>query len=226
MPSKTFFNLPDEKREKIISAALREFASRGFAKTSINSIVERAGIAKGSIYQYFADKKDFYLYLVRYVRDSYASRRSEAVGDFGERPLREVLRDLFLFFRDYREEHPLLVNFYFAMVGDGSIPFEAEIREILTEPSLEFVRELISTGIERGEIRGDIDREILTFELVALVTSFQGASVDENIGGYHGIDGGDRAKLAARADDLIERLFQGITPKTDSPDSGDSDSAG
>ena len=67
MPSNTFLNLPDDKRERIISAALEEFANNDFRNASITRMVRSLGIAKGSVYQYFKDKKDLYLYLLVFV---------------------------------------------------------------------------------------------------------------------------------------------------------------
>ena len=64
MPKQTFFNLPKEKQSTFIEIALREFANNDYNTASISKIVENAGIAKGSLYQYFADKQDLFLYLV------------------------------------------------------------------------------------------------------------------------------------------------------------------
>ena len=64
MPSPTFLNLPAEKRDRIVELAIEEFSERPYAQASLSRIVARAGIAKGSIYQYFADKLDLYRWLV------------------------------------------------------------------------------------------------------------------------------------------------------------------
>lgn len=63
MPKQTFFNLSDEKRARIADIATDEFAARAFGEASISRIVARAGIAKGSFYQYFDDKFDLYRWL-------------------------------------------------------------------------------------------------------------------------------------------------------------------
>lgn len=47
-----------------MAIALEEFADRDYDGASVSRVVARAGIAKGSIYQYFIDKKDLYLHLV------------------------------------------------------------------------------------------------------------------------------------------------------------------
>ena len=58
MPKETFLKLPEEKKEKIILAAKKEFARVSLEKVSIKNIVEDAEIARGSFYQYFENKED------------------------------------------------------------------------------------------------------------------------------------------------------------------------
>ncbi len=64
MPKQTFLNLPDEKRNAFLEIALDEFAHNDYNSASVSKIVEKAGIAKGSLYQYFEDKQDLFLYLL------------------------------------------------------------------------------------------------------------------------------------------------------------------
>jgi AcrR family transcriptional regulator len=64
MPKQTFLNLPKEKQNAFIEIALPEFANNDYNTASISKIVEKAGIAKGSVYQYFQDKQDLFMYLV------------------------------------------------------------------------------------------------------------------------------------------------------------------
>ncbi|MBU5485206.1 TetR family transcriptional regulator [Clostridium sp. MSJ-11] len=64
MPTDTFFNLPLEKKNKIIEAIKKEFARVPFDKVSINKIVQDANISRGSFYMYFEDKKDMLIYLL------------------------------------------------------------------------------------------------------------------------------------------------------------------
>ena len=58
MPKETFLKLPEEKKNKIIKAAKKEFERVPFEQTSIKNIVEEAEIARGSFYQYFNSKED------------------------------------------------------------------------------------------------------------------------------------------------------------------------
>ena len=59
----TFNNLPEEKRQKFIRTSMKEFAQNNYESASINRIVKALGIARGSVYQYFEDKLDLWLFL-------------------------------------------------------------------------------------------------------------------------------------------------------------------
>ena len=64
MPTNTFFNLPAEKKHKILKAANKEFARVPLEQASIKNIVEDAEIARGSFYQYFENKQDLFEYIM------------------------------------------------------------------------------------------------------------------------------------------------------------------
>ena len=51
-----FNSLDEEKRQKILDAALMEFAEHGYEKASTNRIVKEAGIGKGMLFYYFKSK--------------------------------------------------------------------------------------------------------------------------------------------------------------------------
>ena len=67
MPKSTFYNLPIEKQKKVIKAGKKEFSKWNINKASINRIIKNAKISKGSFYQYFVDKDEFYWYIVELV---------------------------------------------------------------------------------------------------------------------------------------------------------------
>ncbi len=55
-----FDNLDARKQEAILKAAGEEFAEKGFEGASINRIIQRSGMSKGSVYYYFEDKADLF----------------------------------------------------------------------------------------------------------------------------------------------------------------------
>lgn len=81
----TFYNLSDDKRKRVLQAILEEFADTDSEKISINRIIKRANISRGSFYQYFDDKVDLvevlFLTLVDMnIKDAYRAL-SESDGD-------------------------------------------------------------------------------------------------------------------------------------------------
>lgn len=59
--------IPEDKRDKIIYAAIEEFAIHGYKNASTNKIVEAAGISKGILFHYFKNKKGLYIFLIKYT---------------------------------------------------------------------------------------------------------------------------------------------------------------
>lgn len=70
MCTETFLRLPEEKRTRFLNAAWEEFTTARFVDASVNKIVRRAGIPRGSFYQYFTSKDDLFAYLLEEVRNS------------------------------------------------------------------------------------------------------------------------------------------------------------
>jgi AcrR family transcriptional regulator len=56
---------PEARREAILAAALEEFSARGYAAARLDDVAKRAGVAKGTIYLYFADKEALFQDMVR-----------------------------------------------------------------------------------------------------------------------------------------------------------------
>ncbi len=69
MPKDTFFHLSQVKRQLIENVAIEEFADNSLQSASVNAIVNNAGIAKGSFYQYFENLEDLYKHILKLVKD-------------------------------------------------------------------------------------------------------------------------------------------------------------
>jgi AcrR family transcriptional regulator len=67
MPEEVFFNLNEEKKERIINAAMIEFATYGYENSSTNRIIKECGISKGSLFKYFKSKEELYFYLIEII---------------------------------------------------------------------------------------------------------------------------------------------------------------
>lgn len=87
MPTSTFFNLPPPKREKLLHAAIAEFARRPYGEVSINRIIQAAEIPRGSFYQYFEDKTDLFRYVIRRYDKMLETAVMESLDQCGGNPL-------------------------------------------------------------------------------------------------------------------------------------------
>ena len=80
MPSATFYNLPEEKRERLLRAAREEFSRVPYESASVNRIIRSAGIPRGSFYMYFTDKEELFGHLM----DSYGALLERRMGELLE----------------------------------------------------------------------------------------------------------------------------------------------
>ncbi len=86
--NKTFENLNKEKKQRIINSAIEEFANKGYKNATIDNIVSKAGISKGSVFQYFKNKESLYIYICDYqvnlIKDEIFNQKEINETDFFE----------------------------------------------------------------------------------------------------------------------------------------------
>lgn len=159
MPKQTFLNLPEEKRNTVINAAIDEFAEYGLENASTNRIVANSGISKGSFYQYFEDKQDVFMYLLTVLE-------REKVEYFKGKHPPSTNMDTFEYFRwmiktgmEFNTNYPLLTQAISrVMFGEGLYYGNtfADIRERTSQG----LRMMIKQAIEHGEVDPSVDVEL------------------------------------------------------------------
>ena len=180
MPKPTFYNLPEEKRNLIFRHALEEFARFPYERASLSAIVNRADIAKGSMYQYFTGKKDLYMYLIQEV---YARKREflQPVWEQKEKVDFFKLASLYYqrswhFARQYPLHHRVTVNFW-----DSK---DAALREeILRKKEIRISEfsEMLELGLLSGVVSPDINKEAVWFVYHAVAKALVDNFLDPNI---------------------------------------------
>lgn len=169
MPKQTFFNLPGEKREAILGVAVEEFADKGYSQASITQIVARAGIAKGSFYQYFEDKDDLFLYIV----ETFIAQRKIQVFQEEKEKLKDLNLTEFLrvaFHRQVSEflETPQLLKIGLDLVSLMNTPVYHRLLERYQGSVDSYFIPFIQYEMAQGEIDSRINIRILNFMLVSL----------------------------------------------------------
>lgn len=140
-----------QRQEQILAAAFRVFASQGYEAARLDDVAERAGIAKGTIYLYFRDKKQLFRAVVR----SLLKKRLDAVARTFSGSAEDLLRDLVS--RMYGEivSNEKVRSIVRLLVAEsGRFPQLAEIyhREIIG-PGMKALRHVLLQGIASGEFR-------------------------------------------------------------------------
>ena len=93
----------EEKHRQILACAFKVFSRKGFAAARIEDVAEEAGIGKGTVYLYFANKEALYLALFQETIDELFGRLDEAIND--REPLAEVLPRLVSLYLEFFEQH-------------------------------------------------------------------------------------------------------------------------
>jgi len=185
MPFPTFFNLPEEKRQLILDCAIEEFAQKDYDSASISQIVARAGIAKGSLYQYFTDKSDLYRYLLELALQKKTEMLAEAQPADPDAPLFVYLRWLFHEMARFELRYPQLAKIgYRAAYGKSPLPDETLAQG--KQATRQFFEDLVERGKRSGEIRPEVDTAGAAFIFSALLSQMgeflaarAGVSADE-----------------------------------------------
>lgn len=172
MPKETFFNLPDEKREMIVNIAIDEFSSAGFDKASINTIVDKCGIAKGSFYQYFKNKKDLFIYIIMEVGGKEKLKYvSAAMQNPEKQDFFVLIKDMYIAGLMFAKDNPKLSAMgMWTMKNSSHIVFQ-DILEQGKSMAGNIYKGLLQLAVSNGSIADDIDIDFVSHLLYSLSIS-------------------------------------------------------
>lgn len=209
--SDTFKQLDRRKQTRIVTAALTEFAQRGYSGTSINSIVERAGIAKGSIFNYFKDKQGLFRFVcdqaLELVKDHLRRVRDES----GSEDVYTRIEKSLLAGAAFIGRQPRMYGLYMRLQYDTTIPGRAEILKSVRAQSIGYWEELLATARQRGEISGRVDLAQAAFAVDAVLERFVEAYGVRHFDAGLGVFKADRETTTRWVRGLVDLLRHGLT---------------
>ncbi len=209
-PLKTFQNLTAEKQERIIRVATIEFGRKGYEGASINAMVQVLGIAKGSMFQYFGDKKGLFLFTF--------AQSMEMVKD-NLRDVRDLTCEKDLFHRleatlaagvDFIRENPEAYRLYLRILAESRFPYRDDILRSLREYSQEYIRELLTVAQERCELAEGTDTGRASFMIDAVMDRFLQTRMDPHMDAGLGIYNADQETAGDWIRSLVEFIRGGI----------------
>ncbi len=206
----TFLNLPPDKQGRIFDAALTEFADKGYERASTNSIAALSGIAKGSIFQYFRDKKGIFLYIFQFgiglVRRTLTNVKDTTRDeDFFTRLEKSLWAGV-----EFIGRHPRIYGIYLKILFDEHVPQRQELLKAVRQFSRDYLLSLMRRGLERGELRPDLPRETAIFLLDALLDRFLQAVCVPSLDVTLGLDRAGEAEVRRRIRELVAILRHGL----------------
>jgi TetR/AcrR family transcriptional regulator len=198
------------KRAGIIGAAMKRFAQDGYEHTRVADIAVDLDIAKGSIYQHFGSKEGLFLACYRTAVRSFP-RYLDAPPDVLDQGFFEAIR-----YWLRRTEHFIRedwVPYRVTLIGNygADLSIRREVNRFLSAEDPYGVADFVRFGIEREELREDVEPELIVSMLDWLVERIQDALVTEELDpGLFRHTGTFTDRTRARIDQFIEAFRGGV----------------
>ncbi len=167
--TRTFRRLDPERQELILQAILDEAVDKGLVTLSIKDVAARAGVAVGSLYQYFGNRDglvDFAIELcVAFTAGVFDEYRDYLV----HLPLREGLAAYLIGGVEWGQTEISLVRLFARAAYQGDPAFQERLVQPVALVMRHMVSDILAAAQARGELRPDVDLEALTRVIHALM---------------------------------------------------------
>src|SRR5437588_1481919 len=164
----------ENKRAKIVDAAMRHFAEQGYQGARVGDIAAALGIAKGSIFQHFGSKNGLFFEVYKRAVRSFP-KYLDAPAAVREAGFFEVLRYWLVRTEDLLQED--WIPYRIASLGNygTDLVLKREINRFLVSEDPYGTVNFVRFGLERAELRKDMDIELIVSILDWMMERFQDA---------------------------------------------------
>ena len=192
-----------EKRQELIDQALIEFGEKGYEQASLNNILKKTGISKGTFYYHFKNKEDLYTYLIGILVEEKINFLNKSINpkDFDKDifTLLKIMIKTGIEFANYRPEINKFSQSYLKYLNN---PIFDKIKEKYNFEQNDYLDRLIDRAFEKGEFREDLPKEFIKSLINYLLYNLQDISRVADIDEY-----------ALTANYLIEFFKSGLAKK-------------
>lgn len=161
----------DDALGRLFAAAVDLFAERGYSGTTVDAIVERAGVAKGTVYYHFKGKAEL---LDALLLDG-LERLAECLRavDEGAQTPQEALRALIHAEITYIQQHQSFSRFVMSQIWrtDAGRERQSELLRLLLNNHASVFGAVLARGIEAGVFRPTIDPRDVSFTLFGMIAT-------------------------------------------------------
>lgn len=154
------------KTGTILRAAAQVFAEQGYQTATIDSIAERAGIGKGTVYQYFGSKQDlFFAVFDDYIGSMEHLASVDVHASTAAEQIAAAIHTVLAMSAESREMFPLVFEFWAASASPDR---QERVTALLRESYAKF-RKLIAGQIRKGQRQGEFDRKAKSERVAAVL---------------------------------------------------------
>ena len=210
-PKDTFSKVPAEKKLKIETALVKEFATKGYQKASLNTVVNELGIAKGSLYQYFANKEAIFLYIFDLFTGMVKMMLQRPNGlESTEEELWAAVRRTILAGITFIDRYPEFYQLYLNVLFEHEVPLREELIARVRLFPMEYFGALVVRGQAQGGVSPWVPVTMVVFLIDAALDRFLQGYARSYLDGGLGLATKDGPGLVAEMDLLIETLKSGL----------------
>jgi TetR/AcrR family transcriptional regulator len=194
------------KRSRIIDAAMRQFAEQGYDAARVGDLAAMLGIAKGSIFQHFGTKDGLFFEVYKKAVRSFP-RYLDAPAEVCDGGFFEVLR--YWLARTEHLVHEDWIPYRVSLLGNygTNLSLKREINRFMLAEDPYGTVAFVRFGLERGEVRNDLDQEMMVSILDWTIERFQDALLTEEMDpGLFRRQGGPAEKKEARIAQFLDVL--------------------
>ena len=211
MPTATWERLPEERRRAVLAAAEAEFGAQGFSNGSLNVIAREAGVSKGSLFQYFADKADLCAYLADIVSLRIRAHIEANIADLPwETDFFGALRGLGHVWVRYYARHPLELALTAAANLELDPDSRSAVRTAVNRHYIEVLGPLIELGHRSGQLAADADGDAFLALLMLVLPHLVIAAGNPELDALLGLGRGTVADGERAVDRLMEAFRRGF----------------
>lgn len=184
MPKNTFYNLSEEKKQRVIDGAKKAFSEKKYKDVTIDSIVAYAQIPKGSFYQYFNNKDDLFKYLFRDLGISKKKELIEELEDSKDRSFLETIVDMIQRASEFENKDQEMRNLKDRFTKECPQELKNEILSDSIPDTMDLFKSILELYVKKKYFKEDLNINVAAFLITSLVLNIENYPIksEENHG--------------------------------------------
>jgi AcrR family transcriptional regulator len=167
--TRTFRRLDPERQQAIVEAILDEAIEKGPTSVNIKQVADRAGVAVGSLYQYFNNREGLLTFATRLSASLMTDAFQLIEPYLHDLPLRDALRAYLMGGMEWGDTMTGLVQFVARAAYTGDPTLAQTVVQPIADAMLEIIKNLLTLAQGRGELRPDLDLDASARAVNALI---------------------------------------------------------